>query len=73
MLMMKKHVPVRLVKNKFYEEVKELEASGASKEELIAHLGKNSGQGFRAGAKQAGQLSLGDIKHDLIGFALFFS
>jgi enoyl-[acyl-carrier protein] reductase II len=39
MLSLKKHVPVRLLKNKFYEEVRALEERGATRAELEALLG----------------------------------
>lgn len=62
MLMMKKHVPVRLVKNDFYEQVKELEDKGASKEELQELLGKGRARlGMHEGDLAEGELEAGQI------------
>jgi hypothetical protein len=33
-------MPVRMMKNKFFREVEEMELKGASREELAAHLGR---------------------------------
>lgn len=62
MLMMKKHVPVRLLKNKFYEEIKELEDRCASPEELVNHLGKGRAKkGMLEGDMEAGEIEVGQI------------
>lgn len=62
MLMMKKHVPVRLLKNKFYEEVKELEERCASKEELTQLLGHGRAKaGMLEGDLNNGELEIGQI------------
>lgn len=62
MLMMKKLVPVRLVKNHFYDEVKELEDKNASKEELEALLGKGRARaGMLEGDLVRGELEAGQI------------
>jgi enoyl-[acyl-carrier protein] reductase II len=61
-LMMKQLVPVRLLKNKFYEEVKALEARCASPEELSAHLGKGRAKaGMLDGDMDAGELEIGQV------------
>jgi enoyl-[acyl-carrier protein] reductase II len=62
MLMMKKHIPVRLLKNKFYEEVKTLEDQGASKEELITLLGHGRARaGMLEGNMEQGELEIGQV------------
>jgi len=62
MLMMKKHVPVRLLKNQFYEEVKQLEERCASVEELTAHLGHGRARaGMLEGDLSKGELEIGQI------------
>ncbi len=62
MLMMKKVVPVRLLKNAFYEEVKALEEKNASKEELVALLGKGRARlGMLEGNLSEGELEAGQI------------
>jgi enoyl-[acyl-carrier protein] reductase II len=61
-LMMKKHVPVRLLKNHFFEEVEKLETQGASKEELVALLGKGRARsGMLEGDLQYGELETGQV------------
>ncbi len=62
MLMMKKVVPVRLVKNTFYEEVKTLEEKNATKDELEKHLGKGRARaGMLEGDLVHGELEAGQI------------
>ncbi|MES2525681.1 MAG: nitronate monooxygenase [Bdellovibrionota bacterium] len=62
MLMMKKVVPVRLVKNTFFEEVKTLEEKNATKEELEKHLGKGRARaGMLEGDLVHGELEAGQI------------
>lgn len=62
MLMMKKHVPVRLMKNKFFEEIKNLEDHCASQEELIKHLGKGRAKkGMLEGDMIEGEIEVGQI------------
>lgn len=62
MLMMKKLMPVRLLKNKFYEEVKALEEKGASSEELTQLLGKGRAKlGMLDGDLEDGELEIGQI------------
>lgn len=69
MLMMKKHVPVRLMKNTFYDEIKKLEETCASKEELIQHLGHGRAKkGMLEGDLLNGELEIGQIAgliHDI--------
>lgn len=60
MLMMKKHIPVRLLKNQFYEDVKKLEESGASEEELVSLLGHGRAKaGMLEGDLAQGELEIG--------------
>lgn len=62
MLSMKKSVPVRLYKNKFFEEIKRLEDQGASKEELEAHLGHGRAKlGMFDGNIDDGEIEIGQI------------
>lgn len=62
MLSMKKYIPVRLFKNKFYEEVKKLEDRGASKEELEVLLGKGRARkGMLEGDLDQGEIEIGQI------------
>ncbi|WPU63442.1 NAD(P)H-dependent flavin oxidoreductase [Peredibacter starrii] len=62
MLMMKKSVPVRLFKNRFFEEIKKLEDAGASKEELEAHLGHGRAKkGMLEGDMNDGEIEVGQI------------
>jgi enoyl-[acyl-carrier protein] reductase II len=62
MLAMKKYVPVRLLKNRFYEEVKRLEDQGASREELEKLLGHGRAKkGMLEGDLEEGELEIGQI------------
>ncbi len=62
MLMMKKIVPVRLLKNAFYEVVKKLEERNADKEEFVTLLGKGRARlGMLEGNLQEGELEAGQI------------
>lgn len=62
MLMMKKHVPVRLLKNNFYQEIKGLEDRCASEEELVSHLGHGRAKkGMLEGDLVNGELEIGQI------------
>lgn len=69
MVMMKKYVPVRLYKNKFYEDVKALEDRGASKEELVELLGNGRAKrGMLEGDMNEGEIEIGQIAslvHDI--------
>lgn len=62
MLSMKKYVPVRLLKNKFYEEVKKIEDAGGSSEELQKLLGHGRAKkGMLEGDLSEGELEIGQI------------
>ena len=62
MLMMKKHVPVRLIKNQFFDEIQELEENGANKDELSNHLGHGRAKnGMLLGEIDQGELEAGQI------------
>jgi len=62
MLSMKKYVPVRLLKNKFYNDVKKLEDRCASKEELESLLGHGRAKkGMLEGDLEEGELEIGQI------------
>lgn len=60
MLMMKRHVPVRLLKNKFFDEVKALEERNADKAQLEALLGHGRARaGMLEGDLDRGELEVG--------------
>jgi len=62
MLMMKDHVPVRLFKNKFYEEIAELEKKCAGVEKIKEHLGKGRAKlGMLDGDIENGELETGQV------------
>lgn len=62
MLSLKKHVPVRLLKNKFFQEIYEMENKGASLDELVEHLGKGRAKaGMLDGDIDDGELEIGQI------------
>ncbi|CAM3507669.1 nitronate monooxygenase [Flavobacterium gelidilacus] len=69
-LTLKELAPVRLVKNKFYNDVQELYAKGPSKEELEALLGKRRAKrGMFEGDLIEGELEIGQISgliHDIL-------
>jgi enoyl-[acyl-carrier protein] reductase II len=61
-LSMKQVVPVRLLKNNFFEQVREAEASGATKEELLALLGRGRAKkGMFEGDLENGELEIGQV------------
>ena len=61
-LTMKKLVPVRLMKNAFYDQVKQLEDNGASREALSDLLGKGRArQGIFEGNLDEGELEIGQV------------
>lgn len=61
-LSMKKTVPVRLLKNKFFEQVKQAEWAGASEEELKALLGRGRAKkGMFEGDLEEGELEIGQV------------
>jgi enoyl-[acyl-carrier protein] reductase II len=68
-LTLKELAPVRLIKNKFYQEVQELYAKGATKEELIQLLGRaRAKRGMFEGDLEEGELEIGQIAgliHDI--------
>jgi len=80
MLTLKKLAPARLIKNEFYEQVKQLEEQGADHETLRSLLGKGRAkQGIFEGNLTEGELEIGqvatmlhaeesvaDIMHDLV-------
>ena len=62
MLSMKKTVPVRLLKNKFYDEINKLEERCAPAEDLQAHLGKGRAKaGMLDGDLDNGELEIGQV------------
>jgi len=62
MLAMKKVVAVRLLKNKFYDEVKTLEDNCASLNDQIEHLGRGRAKkGMFEGDLEEGELEIGQI------------
>ena len=62
MLALKQHVPVRLVKNKFYKEIKELENNCATVKQLVSHLGKGRAKkGMLEGDLEEGELEIGQV------------
>lgn len=62
MLMFKKLMPVRLLKNKFFSEVNELELNNASPEELLSHLGQGRSRvGMFEGDLDNGELEIGQV------------
>lgn len=62
MLMMKRHVPVRLLRNRFAAEVAALEERGVSREELVAHLGQGRARrGMLEGDLEDGELEIGQV------------
>lgn len=62
MLSMKSVIPVRLMKNKFYNEIKTAEEHGASKEQLQQILGKGRAKkGMFEGELDEGELEIGQV------------
>lgn len=63
---LKKLTPVRLIKNDFYQQVKEMEDSGSSAEELREFLGRGrSKKGVFEGDLKDGELEIGQIASDI--------
>ena len=61
-LILKKLIPVRLIKNEFYHRVKEMEDNGASRAELYDLLGKGRAKlGMFEGDLQEGELEIGQV------------
>lgn len=69
-LTLKQLVPVRLIKNKFYQQVKEAEDRGASVEELRSILGRaRAKKGIFEGDLDEGELEIGEVSaiiHDIL-------
>jgi len=62
MLSMKQSVPVRLLKNKFYEQIKLAEDRGATKEEIEQILGRGRAKkGMFEGLLEDGELEIGQV------------
>ena len=62
MLAMRELIPVRLIRNAFYEEIHQMEANGATPEQLAAHLGRGRAKrGMFEGALDEGELEIGQI------------
>ena len=61
-LVMKKHIPVRLLRNPFRDQVMAAEAAGATREELEALLGSGRARrGMLEGDLQEGELEIGQV------------
>ena len=61
-LVLKKHMPVRLLENHFRDQVVELEARGASRDELAELLGKGRARrGMLDGDLEEGELEIGQV------------
>lgn len=61
-LMMKQHVPVRLLRNRFADQVAEFESRCASTEELVALLGTGRARrGMLEGDLEDGELEIGQV------------
>lgn len=61
-LSLKQLTPVRLLKNKFYQDVKQAEVNGASKEEMTELLGRGRAKrGMFEGDLEEGELEIGQI------------
>jgi enoyl-[acyl-carrier protein] reductase II len=59
---MRKLVPVRLLRNPFYEKVREAEESGAEREELAELLGRGRAKkGMYEGDLTEGELEIGQV------------
>jgi enoyl-[acyl-carrier protein] reductase II len=69
MLTMKQLTPVRLIKNKFFQEVADAEKRGASKEEMTELLGRaRAKKGIFEGDMEEGELEIGQVSaaiHDI--------
>jgi enoyl-[acyl-carrier protein] reductase II len=69
-LILKKIIPVRLIKNKFHDQVKELENQGANREHLMELLGHGRAKkGMFEGNIDEGELEIGQVSgliHELM-------
>ncbi len=62
LLTLKKIIPVRLIRNKFYQEVKAMEDKGASREEIYELLGHGRAKkGMFEGDLDEGELEIGQV------------
>lgn len=62
MLSMKQSVPVRLLRNPFFQKIKEAEEHGASKEQLLEILGRGRAKkGMFEGDMEEGELEIGQV------------
>ena len=62
MLTMKQLTPVRMIKNKFFEQVQEAERKGASPSELESLLGRaRAKKGMFEGKLDEGELEIGQV------------
>jgi len=61
-LSLKQIAPVRLLKNKFYEQVKDAESKGASRDEMVQILGRaRAKKGIFEGDMDEGELEIGQV------------
>jgi enoyl-[acyl-carrier protein] reductase II len=61
-IILKKVIPVRLIKNKFYQTISEMESHGATAEELKALLGRaRAKKGMFEGDREEGELEVGQV------------
>lgn len=61
-LTLKRIVPVRLIRNKFFNEVEDMEKRGASLDEIKAHLGHGRAKlGMFEGISDEGELEIGQV------------
>lgn len=61
-LVLKAHVPVRLLKNEFRDRITSLEAAGAGRDELVAELGTGRARrGMLEGDLDEGELEIGQV------------
>lgn len=69
-LSLKKLTPVRLMKNKFFQQIQDAENNGAGKEELLQLLGKaRAKKGMYEGELEEGELEIGQVSallHDIL-------
>lgn len=65
-LMLKKIVPVRLIKNTFHKEIKALEIERAGIQKIVEHLGKGrSKKGMFEGDMHEGELEIGQVSANI--------
>ena len=66
-LSLKKLTPVRLLKNKFYQQVADAESNGASIEELKQLLGRGRAKlGMFEGNLEEGELEIGQVENEVV-------